>query len=119
MSLNTNSKLGEYFVRLPKLLPDGSNFVLYRERFKFAVEGSGLGKYINESILLPTAPTVANASEPTEAETKALLDHEIALTDWKSNEAILKQGIAATIPDSVFLKVKGEESSAGMWRKVK
>lgn len=38
---------------------------------------------------------------------------------WKSEQAVIKQGIASVIPDSLFLKVKGEKTAKGMWEKVK
>ena len=40
-------------------------------------------------------------------------------TEWTSNDAIIKQGIAAMIPDSLFLKAMGAMTANGMWKKVK
>jgi hypothetical protein len=56
---------------------------------------------------------------PTEDEQKALDAWETTNTEWISNDAIIKQGIAAMIPDSLFLKVMGETTAKGMWTKVK
>jgi hypothetical protein len=41
------------------------------------------------------------------------------LATWKAGEAVVKQGIAATIPNSLFLKVKDEATAFVMWEKVK
>ena len=38
---------------------------------------------------------------------------------WKSNEAIIRQGIASTIPDSLFLEVRKEVTVVKMWEAVK
>jgi hypothetical protein len=56
---------------------------------------------------------------PTEDEQKALDAWETTNAEWISNDAIIKQGIAAMIPDSLFLKVMGETTAKGMWTKVK
>jgi hypothetical protein len=45
--MSINSKLHEHFVRLPKLNPDGTNYIVYRDRFGFATEASGLGAVRN------------------------------------------------------------------------
>jgi hypothetical protein len=55
-----NSKLGDYFVRLPKLAIDGSNWLVCKNRFTFAVQGAGLGKYLEQEA--PKKPNVAAAT---------------------------------------------------------
>jgi hypothetical protein len=117
-STSANSKLGEYFVRLPKLTSDGSNYIIYKNKLLFAVQGAGLSKYIDEKEI-PKPPQVADAEKPTDSEKKALEVYQTMLSEWEPNEAIIKQGIAATIPDSLFLKVMGEKTAAGMWKRVK
>jgi hypothetical protein len=102
-----NSKLGEYFVRLPKCNGDGTNYVVYRYRFTFAVEAAGLEDHVDEKKSAPTPPRVVDPAKPTAAETQALANFEKASKEWISVEAIVKQGIAGTIPDSLFIKVKG------------
>jgi len=44
-----------------------------------------------------------------EAEWKKLLKA------WKQGEAIVKQHIAGTIPDSLFMKVCGQGTAKGIW----
>jgi hypothetical protein len=56
---------------------------------------------------------------PTEVKQKALNAWETANGECISNNAIIKQGIAAMIPDSLFLKVMGKTTAKGMWTKVK
>jgi hypothetical protein len=37
------------------------------------------------------------------------------LQEWKQSEAIVKQQIASTIPDSLLMKVRGEKTAKGIW----
>jgi hypothetical protein len=116
--MSINSKLHEHFVHLPKLNPDGTNYIVYQDRFGFTMEAAGLGAHIDEKAKAPEAPAVVNEAKPTEEETKALDAYSVSLANWNANEAVVKQAIAATIPDSLFLKVKGEKTSSAMWQKM-
>jgi hypothetical protein len=68
--MSINSKLHEHFVCLPKLNPDGTNYIVYRDHFGFATEAAGLGVHIDEKAKAPEAPAVVNEAKPTEEETK-------------------------------------------------
>jgi hypothetical protein len=114
------AKLGEYFIRLPPCKSDGTNYIMYRDRFVFAADAAGLGDHLDPSITGPSPPpTPADPANPTAAETAAQVKFTSDQADWKAGEAVVKQGITATIPDSLFLKVKGESTAAAMWKKVK
>jgi transposase InsO family protein len=67
----------------------------------------------------PVAPTVANTSQPTADETRATNEYLARRRIWKSEQAVIKQGIATVIPDALFLKVKGAATAKEMWGKVK
>ena len=54
--MSHNSKLREYFVRLPKCNSDGSNYIMYRDRFKYAVDAAGLGDHIDPKKSAPREP---------------------------------------------------------------
>jgi hypothetical protein len=41
------------------------------------------------------------------------------VADWKSAEAIVKQGIAGSVDNSLFLKIKNEGMAVAMWVKLK
>ena len=43
----------------------------------------------------------------------------LALSKWKSDEAIIKQAIATMIPDSLFIEVRKKETAYLMWEAVK
>ena len=96
----STGKLLEFFVRIPKLLPDGSNWVIFKDRFVFAAAAALLDKHLDGSALEPTAPTFAltgpmplTADQQTEVES-----YETALLIWQMGKAVLKQAIASTIP---------------------
>lgn len=130
--MSTSAKhQNDFFTRLPgrrvkkSTLPhckaDGLNFVLYRDRFVFAADAAGLSHILDPATTSPagTKPTPIDPQNPTQAETETIEKCEAKERTWKSEQAILKQAIASTIPDPLFLKVKGEMLASGMWRSVK
>ena len=64
---------------------------------------------------MPTAPAVADPAAPTPAETAALAAYDTALTEWAKGEAVIKQMIASTIPDSLFMKIRSETTALAVW----
>ncbi|KAK0421484.1 hypothetical protein EV421DRAFT_1884193 [Armillaria borealis] len=124
MSTNTFSstaKLGEYFAKLPAYKADGMNWIFFRDRFLFAVDAAGLSDHFEDVVTAtePTAPAVVDPKNPTADETKAINEYTKKRRIWKSEQAVIKQGIASVISDSLFLKVKGEATAKAMWEKVK
>ncbi|KAJ7206706.1 hypothetical protein C8J57DRAFT_1201630, partial [Mycena rebaudengoi] len=124
MSTNTFSsttKLGEYFAKLPTCKADGTNWVLFRDCFVFAADAAGLSDHLEAGLIStePVAPTRVNPTQPTADETKANTEYLTHRRIWKSEQAVIKQGIATVIPDSLFLKVKGEKTAREMWEKLK
>ncbi|KAJ7608627.1 hypothetical protein DFH06DRAFT_1111157, partial [Mycena polygramma] len=116
MSLST-AKLGDYFLRIPKCEADGTNYSVYKNRFKYAADAAGLGEHLNESYVTPVAPT-SMSSPPSQAELDAKVNYEKALKQYKSGEAIVKQAIACTIPDAMFLRFMKAKSAAELWKNV-
>jgi hypothetical protein len=53
----TNGKLLEFFIRIPKLEVDGSNWVIFKDRFVFAAATAGLEKHIDGTGTEPS-PTI-------------------------------------------------------------
>ncbi len=124
MSTNTFSstaKLGEYFSKLPACKADGTNWIFFRDHFLFAVDAAGLSDHFEDigTMTEPTAPAVVDPKNPTADETKAMNEYAKKRRIWKSEQAIIKQGITSVISDSLFLKVKGKATAKAMWEKVK
>ncbi|KAJ6514309.1 hypothetical protein C8R47DRAFT_960121, partial [Mycena vitilis] len=126
MSTNTFSstaKLGEYFTKLPACKADGTNWVFFRDRFLFALDAAGLDGHFETKASgtaeAPVEPKIVDVAAPTEAEKKANNEYLARRRIWKSEQAVIKQGLASVIPDSLFLKVKAASTARAMWDKVK
>jgi hypothetical protein len=114
-------------MKVPKLDIAGSNWVIYKTRFSWAIDARGLLEHIDGSMWEPSKPSittkkakaVAGGSEEganegvsgveeaeklTEEDEKRLEEWKERLRIWKLGEAVVKQQIAATIPDSLFMK---------------
>ncbi len=117
--MSTSTKLIKFFARVPQCKADGMNWTFYRDHFIFTAKAAQLNDYLIETAAPPSVPVPANLANPTKEETDSINCHTGVVRLWKANEAIMKQALASTIPDSLFLKVKGELSAGRMWKKVK
>ena len=111
-----NGKPSDFFLRIPKCEVDGTNWSVYKSRFSFAADAAGLADHLLETHIAPIAPTIS--SPPTATDTVALEAYDKELKAFKSGQAIVKQAIASTIPDGLFLRVKDEKTAAILWKKV-
>src|SRR6266498_3212002 len=114
------TKLGDNLMRVPKLDASGSNWVVYKDQFLWAVDARGLLHHINGSSWEPRKPSImtktvtgANGKEREEDDLdaddkKQLSECRNELKTWKLGEAVVKQQIAVTIPDSLFMKIQGK-----------
>ena|SRR5882762_6116716 len=104
----STGKLLEFFIRIPKLLPDGSNWVIFKDRFAFAAAAAVLNKHLDGTATEPGSPafSVTGPTPLTAAQTTEVEAYKAALSIWQTGEAVLKQAIASTIPDSLFLDVR-------------
>ena len=115
-----NRKLFEFFVQIPKLEIDGSNGVIFKDRFAFAAAAADLEKHIdgtgtplNLPIFIWTGPTPLTSDQITEYE-----EYEVKQLKWLMGEAVIKQAIATMIPDSLFIEVHKEAMACLMWEAV-
>ena len=113
-------KLLEFFVHIPKLEVDGSNWVIFKDRFLFAAAAAALKGHIDGTDVSPVMPVIAPTREPlTEIQTDKLTEYEKLRTKWDMEENILKQALASVIPDSLFIEVRRKETALAMWDAVK
>jgi hypothetical protein len=131
--MSASTKPGEDFMRIPKLEVSGTNWVIFKDRFLWALDARGILDHIDGTGKEPAkpadpipAPQVAEA-QPTTATTQSVLTAEIAeqtrleaewkrdVKEWKQGEAIAKQQIASSIPDSLFMKVRGKGTAYEIW----
>ncbi|KAJ7616214.1 hypothetical protein DFH06DRAFT_1013108, partial [Mycena polygramma] len=118
-TFSLTAKLGEYFTKLPACKADGTNWVFFRDRFLFALDAAGLSDHFETTSAAPEPPVMVDTAAPTTEEAKANDKYLARRRIWKSEQAIIKQGLASVLPDALFLKVKGAETAKAMWGKVK
>ncbi|TBU36050.1 hypothetical protein BD309DRAFT_825181, partial [Dichomitus squalens] len=105
-------KLGDDYVRVPKLDVGGSNWVLYKERLTWAADAKGLVGHLDGTSIEPVAPP----SPAGTSTTAPVGGTATGLATWKKGEAIVKQLIASTIPDSLFMKVRAKGTARAIWQ---
>ncbi|THG93575.1 hypothetical protein EW026_g7694, partial [Hermanssonia centrifuga] len=110
MSSDTKSK---DYLRVPKFNVSGTNWVVYKDRLKFAANARGYLHHINKTA---TAPVLALTTKPDPLNLDLVADkkyqeavekHKKEVAVWKKGEVVMKQLIALSIPDSLFMKVRG------------
>ena len=99
---------------------DGSNGVIFKDRFAFAAAAADLEKHIDRTgtplnlpIFIWTGPTPLTSDQITEYE-----EYEVKQLKWLMGEAVIKQAIATMIPDSLFIEVHKEAMACLMWEAV-
>jgi hypothetical protein len=92
---------------VPKLLADGSNWVTYRNHVSWALESQALEVHLTTD----TAP-----KDYAYLATVTGLDLDIR---WRCGEGIVKQLIAATVPDTIFNCIKGGTHTKTVWDRLK
>jgi hypothetical protein len=127
-------KLGDDLMRVPRLEVSGSNWVIYKDRFCWAIDARGLLEHVDGSGREPTRPTLGGkkaggsskdgestgegfemVEELTAEDERRLEVWKGKLRVWKHGEAVVKQQIAATIPDSLFMKIRTKGTAREIW----
>ena len=120
----TSTKMGDEFLRIPKLEVSRTNWVVFKDRFTWALDARSILDHIDGSGSEPKDPIAeeirAKVKEtPLTVEQKKLEDEwKKELKEWKQGEAITKQQIASSIPDSLFMKVRGKGSAYEIWKEL-
>jgi len=123
------AKLSDDLMKVPKLDVSGTNWVIYKDRFLWAVDARGLLHHVDGSGWEPRRPPIARKpildgdgkeigteDAPDETDKQRLATYQIELKAWRQGEAIIKQQIAATIPDSLFMKIRTQGTSMDIWQ---
>ncbi|KAG2066362.1 hypothetical protein BDR04DRAFT_1106783, partial [Suillus decipiens] len=53
----SNGKLGEDFLRIPKLIADGENWMMYKERLQWSIDARGLLGHLDGTETKPIDPS--------------------------------------------------------------
>ncbi|PPQ72520.1 hypothetical protein CVT25_004305 [Psilocybe cyanescens] len=119
--MSSTIKLGDDFMKIPKLEEAGMNWVIYKTRFLWSIDARGYLDHVDGSAVTPPDPiTRASPSPPmpqvlTAAEVVLDTAWRKELKIWNQGEAIVKQQIAVTISDSHFLKIRGKTTAYEIW----
>ncbi len=129
------SKLGDDLMKVPRLEAGGTNWVVYKDRFVWSVDARGLLEHVDGSkreLVCPVKPRMVPKKDsegndthemfqaaPTADEERLIKEWKAELKEWKRGEAIVKQQIAATIPDSLFMKIRDKGTALEIWEALK
>ncbi|KAF8160499.1 hypothetical protein BJ912DRAFT_809060, partial [Pholiota molesta] len=115
----STSKLGDDLLRVPKLDVAGANWVIYKDRLSWSVDARGLLGHIDGTETMPADPiseSLRQAGALTAEQTTKDAEWKKELKAWKLGEAIVKQQIASTIPDSLFMKIRNQGTAHEIWK---
>ncbi|KAF8228885.1 hypothetical protein L208DRAFT_1289418, partial [Tricholoma matsutake] len=102
--MSTTTKIGDDFLCVPKLDVAGMNWVIYKDCIIWSIDARGLLEHIDGSESEPVDPITRSEGAVLSAdELVAETEWKKLLKAWKQGKAIVKQQIAGTIPDSLFM----------------
>src|SRR6202522_1436698 len=115
--MSVSTKLGDEFLRIPKLDVSGTNWVIFKDRFTWALDARGILDHIDGTGKEPTDPITKEKREKALSEEKEKLeiDWKKDVKEWKQGEAIAKRQIASSIPDSLFMKIRAKGTAYEIW----
>ncbi|KAJ3496166.1 hypothetical protein NLJ89_g10524 [Agrocybe chaxingu] len=125
-------------LKIPKLDVAGSNWVIYKDRFLWAIATKDLVEHVDGTATAPgpcpvqrppveaaaegeiedleAAAVAAVKAELTKEEKVEIEQWKRETKEWRLGEAVVKQQIAATIPDSLFLKIRTKGTAFDIWK---
>jgi len=125
------AKLGDNLKKVPKLEACGVNWVIYKDCFIWSVDARALLEHVDGSKREPVCPVKpwmvpkkdAEGNDTCETvqathtreEERNMKEWKMVLKEWKQGEAVVKQQIAATIPDSLFMKIRNKGTALEIW----
>jgi hypothetical protein len=124
-------KLGDDLMKVPKLEAGGTNWVVYKDRLLLSIDARGLLEHVDGSErepICPVKPRMVPKKDDegkdtaefvraalTAEEERLMKEWKVEVKEWKQGEAIAKQQIAATIPDSLFMKICDKGTALEIW----
>ena len=118
--MSADLKLGNDFLRVPRLLADGKGFVVWKERLELSIRARGLYAHPDGSATKPVEPPRAEgATTLTEEQVSAVNRYTKEIGQYLQEQAIVFQQITSTILDSLYLKIKGKLTVKEAWDALK
>ena len=111
------SVLKEETIKVPMLKVDRSNWIIYKSRIELAAEAQGLHGYLIGTKVLPRHPQTGKDDTwtPNKDEQKLIDEYDKAEPKWTKENAKVKQIIAASTPDMLYLKFHSLGSAHSLW----
>ena len=94
-------------ISVTKLIADGSNWVMYREQMLWAINLCNLSEHLTSTAITQTYTNIGTAGSVT------------PLMRWNSDEAVVKQLIAISAPDTIFNRIKTGVNAKDVWDELK
>ena len=110
--MSTSTKLGDEFLRIPKLdVLSGANWVIFKDRFTWVLDARGILDHIDGTGTEPEDLITQEVREKkpfklTEEQERLDTEWKKNIKEWRQGEAVAKQQIASSIRDSLFMKVQ-------------
>ena len=113
----TSIRLGDELLRIPKLSVDGKNWIVYKERLQLSLSARGLDGHLDGTTTKPVEPKGTTEATGTVTPPKAeeVETYKKELREFMQNRAIALQQIASTIPDTLYLRIKGKVTVKDAW----
>ncbi|KAI0258165.1 hypothetical protein BC834DRAFT_792762, partial [Gloeopeniophorella convolvens] len=104
---------------IPRLLPNGANWVTYKSRITTSLGSRGLlHRHLDGCVKAPAEPAApakgATKDEKEEYE-KAMVAYELAMDDWETWEFIVKQQLLTTLSDMILIRIQHLNTAQEMW----
>ncbi|PIL33575.1 transcription factor [Ganoderma sinense ZZ0214-1] len=97
-------------VKIPTLIEDGSNWILYKAQFLTDVQSKGLRRYLEGRERLPKQPTAPGVDSDADER------YETALDKWTGNHATIKSLLLQTVPESLKLDIATKTRADEAWQ---
>src|SRR5487761_696584 len=97
----------EQRVQVPKLSPNGTNWVIYRDRLTWAMQTNTFDEHKQHSSPSTTYTAAGNLNGLTPE------------AHWTKEKSMIKQVLGSTLPDTAFNKIKATASVKDAWDTLK
>ena len=96
---------------------DSSNWIMYKTRLIWALEGKWLSSYLTRTNPHPSNPQDGKDASwsPTATEQILINQYSDKAAKWEKDNGYIKSLIGPTLPDSLLMKVFREVTAKGIW----
>ncbi|KAF8833492.1 hypothetical protein BDN67DRAFT_916863 [Paxillus ammoniavirescens] len=107
-------RAGDRVLEVPKLDASGKDWFTWKNRLVVSLTARGLVGYLHGTEPLPISPAEGHSVAwipTTTAEFEAVHDYDASTKKWVEEDAMVKQQIIVTIPNSLFVEIMSRSTS--------